>query len=102
MSAVQVNASNQMDRSCNWRCCFGCKDQVEETPAPAPTPAPIVRSQASTELHGTAARTDEAAARLRRQVAMHEVADGALDVEFDAVHLKIRHTPETSEAVTDE
>jgi hypothetical protein len=62
----------------------------------------MVRSQASTELHGTAVRTDEAAARLRRQVRMHEVTDGQLDVEFDAVHLKIKTTPETSFAVTDE
>ena len=101
MSAIQARVDTQMEHSCNWRCCFGCKDQ-EEPQAPAPTPGPLVRSQESLELHGTAQRTYEAVARLRRQVRMNEVTDGAVDYEFDAVHIKITHTPDQSVAITDE
>lgn len=102
MSAVQVNARSQMDQSCNWRCCFGCKDKIDETVAPAPSPSTIVRSPESLDLRQIALKGDEAVQRMRRQIMQHEVTDGALDVEFDAVHIRVRRTPDNSVAITDE
>ena len=93
MSAIQANLRNDMDHSCNWKCCFGCKDPEPEVVPPAPRPTPV---------DVTAEVTDLAAAHaLHRTVSSHHRIGDGYDMEFDAVHINVKRSPEHSEAERD-
>ena len=75
MSALNVKVSTEMDHSCNWRCCWGCKED-DSQPSP-PTPPPTMRHSEVTRV-------------AKRHIEQVEVVDGEVDVEFDAVHVKVK------------
>ena len=85
MTAVRVSANTQMEHSCNWRCCFGCKDAVDDDHKKinAEVPAPE-----------TAQKTIKVFHELRRVEEGKESTQGALEYEFDAVHFKMKKTPD--------
>ena len=87
---MTANVHSPVDRSCNnWFCCFRTQpdDVVEiqvQPPArpnsPEPTgPFELVRSVAMRQLRDT-----------------EVLSPTDLDIEFDAVHLKVHHTPHTT------
>ena len=81
MTAVTVKAN--LDRSCNWRCC--CCVDIEES-----KPVPLVRSP---EMQDLAQRASDAT---KDVIQGTKSGSGELDVEFDAVHVHVKHTPETT------
>ena len=85
MTAVRVSANTQMDHSCNWRCCFGCKDAVEND-------EPKINAQVPAS--ETAQKAIKAFHELRRVEEGKEPMEGALEYEFDAVHFKVKKTPD--------
>ena len=89
---MTANVDSKVDRSCNnWACCLWCcgkpDDVIEVRPAPPPpTPAP---------------------AALVRTVAIRTLKDvgslsGETQIQFDAVHLSVHHTPTLTPQVTPE
>ena len=86
MVPLKASLNTKMDHSCNWRCCFGCKEQAEEPKEPHPSPVDQrVQEVATNQL----VRSPE---MLDLRVAHQQ--DSELDVEFDAVHVHIKRTPD--------
>lgn len=89
---MTANVDSRVDRSCNnWACCFRCceveePERIQVAPPPTPAPAP---------------------AELVRTVAMRTLKDvgtlsGETQIQFDAVHLSVHHTPTLTPQVTPE
>jgi len=88
---MTANVDSRVDRSCNdWKCCFFCckgTDDVQEVqvaPAPAPQPAQLVRTVALRTLKDVGS------------------LGGDTQIQFDAVHLSVHHTPTLTPQVTPE
>jgi len=88
---MTANVDSRVKDSCNnWACCLWCcgkKDDVQEVqiaPAPAPQPAQLVRTVALRTLKDIGS------------------LGGDTQIQFDAVHLSVHHTPTLTPQVTPE
>lgn len=82
---INANIDTKMDHSCNWRCCFGYKDPVEKDEPKVTHVIPEPQ---------TAQKSINAMKDLRRVEEGKENEPGVLEYEFDAVHFKMKKTPD--------
>lgn len=84
MVPVDAKIDSKIENSCNWKCCFGNKKESPRTPAPSP-----IQQQ-------MAQKAENVFKEAQDQARHYESMDGSLDLEFDAVHVKIKKTPDST------
>lgn len=92
MTAVTANVRSRMEHSCNWRCCFGCKDSVQE-PRENHTPSDEEQNRRIQEVRERAVPPLNVLSEPEEDLPPRR---GSGELQIEATHVRIHYTPQST------